>query len=147
MPEIRTILCAVDFSEISEQALEYAFGLAAKLGAKVEVVHVCQLPAYLFSDGAVVPPADFEKNYLAGLQKKLDDLVTRYSDRGVEVAGDLLEGIPYEMITRCAQKRSADLIVMGTHGRTGLAHMLLGSVAERVVRSSTVPVLTYRTPH
>lgn len=147
MPEIRTILCAVDFSDISEQALDFALGIATKLGAKLEVVHVCQLPAYLFSDGAVVPPADFEKNYMTGLQKKLDDLVTRYSDRGVEISGDLLEGVPYEMITRCAVKHKADLIVLGTHGRTGLAHMLLGSVAERVLRSSSVPVLTYRAPH
>ena len=79
------------------------------------------------------------------LQEKLDSLVKGIAKPGVEISAGIAEGVPYIEIVRGAKALHADLLVIGTHGRTGLAHMMLGSVAERVVRTSDVPVLTVRT--
>lgn len=146
MNEIRQILCPVDFSETSEHALEYAVELARRFEAQLTLLHVCQLPSYALSDG-YAPPEEFQEDYRNRLQERVDEVVARYSDRGVTIAGGLSEGVPHEAIIDAAGRLQADLIVIGTHGRTGLSHALLGSVAERVVRTSKVPVLTVRRPH
>lgn len=146
MPEINTILSPVDFSGTSEYALQYAVDLASQLNAEVKVIHVYQFPAFTVPESEFVAPldSDFEADYPARLQEQVDNLVERYVSSGVKVTGGLAEGVPYSEIVRAAKELSADLIVLGTHGRTGLAHLLLGSVAERVVRLSPIPVLTVR---
>jgi len=146
MPEIKRILCPVDFSETSDYALEYALDLARRLGASLSLLHVCQLPAHPLDAGDMFPLEEFESEYVTRFGKQLDELVEKYSGQGVELSGNIATGIPYDEIDQCANDLQADLIVMGTHGRTGLAHMLVGSVAERVVRTSRVPVLTLRKP-
>jgi nucleotide-binding universal stress UspA family protein len=140
MPDIRLILCPVDFSPSSDKALDFALDLARPLGARVELVHVYQLPVYALPDGAVLAGPELVIRLSTELQKSLDALAARRED--TKLGTHLVEGVPFREVTRLAEKLGADLIVMGTHGRTGLKHMLLGSVAERVVRASNVPVIT-----
>jgi nucleotide-binding universal stress UspA family protein len=144
MREIHTILCPVDFSDASEHALEYAIDLARKLNANIHIMHAWQPVLYAMGDGVIIPTSEFISALMTDLKDKTNALVEQYQGRGVSVSGELLEGIPYEEIVRAAQKLPAELIVMGTHGRSGLVHFMLGSIAERVVRTSPVPVLTVR---
>jgi nucleotide-binding universal stress UspA family protein len=143
MPEIRRILCPVDFSEPSETALDYAIDLAKKFGADVQLVHVYQLPVYALPDGAMMAGPEFTTKVTTELSRALAELAK--GKTGVTLETHLVEGIPYKEVVRLSEELKADLVVMGTHGRTGLKHLLLGSVAERVVRSSKVPVITVPT--
>ena len=144
MPEIKRILCPVDFSETSEHALRYAIDLASRLGSDIRIVHAYQLPTYALPDGALLARPDFVAGLTTELQKLLDELTHRYAGHGVALEASLTEGLAFQEIDRIAEEEGVDLIVMGTHGRTGMKHLLLGSVAERVVRTSKVPVLTVR---
>ncbi len=144
MPNIERILCPVDFSDTSEHALRYAIDLASRLGAGVRLVHAYQLPTYALPDGALLARPDFVAELTTELQKQLDELIRRYSGHGVELGGKIVEGLAFQEINRVAEEEKADMVVMGTHGRTGMKHLLLGSVAERVVRTSKLPVLTVR---
>jgi nucleotide-binding universal stress UspA family protein len=141
MPTIRRILGPVDFSETSEHAADYATALARQLGASLHFVHAWQMPIYAFPDGAVILGPDVVAKITTDLQRSLDAVVERHRDRELDVKAHLVEGIADREISRLAHELGADLVVMGTHGRTGLPHLLLGSVAERVVRTSHVPVL------
>lgn len=145
MPEIRRILCPVDFSEPSEVAFDYAVELAGKFGADVQLVHVYQLPVYALPDGAMMAGPEFTTKVTTELTKAIEALAAKKAESGVKVETHLIEGIPYREVTRLSEELEADLVVMGTHGRTGIRHLLLGSVAERVVRSSKVPVITIPT--
>ena len=144
MPEISKILCPVDFSETSRRALETAVDLAARLDAKVRVIHVYQWPASALPNGVLETPDDFEAVLEERLGKQLDAFVGESAVEGADLTTNICEGVPYAEITAVAEEMGADLIVIGTHGRTGLAHFLLGSVAERVLRTSEIPVLTVR---
>jgi nucleotide-binding universal stress UspA family protein len=142
MPEIKKILSPVDFSETSQAALRYAIDMASRVGASIEIIHAFTPPSFALPDGAIMAQPGYLAEVSNELQKSLDELVRRYSGRGVPIEARLLEGFAAAEVTRVAEEDGIDLIVMGTHGRTGLKHFLLGSVAERVVRTSTVPVLT-----
>lgn len=146
MVRIRRILCPVDFSATSRHALDAAIDLAKQLDAQLELAHVYQVPAYLLPEGAIPPSADFSERVTEELRKQLDELAERVRVEGVSVDAELLQGIPHRAIVERAAQLPADLVVMGTHGRTGLEHLLLGSVAERVVRTCDTPVLTVRAP-
>ena len=137
---IHRILCPVDFSEPSARALEYALGLAERLGAEVDVVHVFQFPTFAVEDLAL--PLYLQENLSQRLRERLEQLLIEKAGEGPKATARVLEGVPHVEIMEAAKGR--DLIVMGTHGRTGLSHLLLGSVAERVVRGSEIPVLTIR---
>lgn len=143
MPEIRRILCPVDFSTPSERALDFALDLAESLGAEVELAHIYQLPVYALPDGAMMAGPEFTVRVTNELQKSLNELAARRP--GKKLRTHLVEGVPYREVVRLAEELEADVIVMGTHGRTGIRHLLLGSVAERVVRSAKVPVITVPT--
>lgn len=146
MPDIRRIVCATDFSEASKRAYEYAVDLAAKLGAAVSVIHAYQIPAYTLPDGMVEVPVEVESSVRERLNEQLQEFTRGIDTKGVSIDAHLLDGVPYVEITHAARELKADLVVIGTHGRTGLAHLLLGSVAERVVRTCEAPVLTIRGP-
>lgn len=146
MTSIERILCPVDFSETSEHALAYALELARGLGAEVDLAHIYQLPMYALPDGALLAGPDMASRILDTCQDSLDELASRHAGHEVALEKHLTEGVPHTEICRLAQKLGADMIVMGTHGRTGFGHLLLGSVAERVVRMSKIPVLTVRHP-
>ncbi|MGB0678487.1 MAG: universal stress protein [Polyangiales bacterium] len=144
--DIRHIVCPVDFSAVSDESVEYALTLATRLGARVDIIHVYQLPMYALPDGALLSGPDVALRLSDELQKQLDARVERWQEHGVPLTAHLIEGLPFSEICKFAEENQADLIVMGSHGRTGLQHLLLGSVAERVVRTATVPVLTVRRP-
>lgn len=142
--EIHRILCAVDFSETSNDAVEHALALAEKHGASLVLMHAWQLPAYALPEGAIVVNPEYVARVQKELQKSLDDAVAKFAGGKVRVSGRLGEGPAHLEVNRLAEELKVDLVVIGTHGRTGLSHVLLGSVAERVVRTCKVPVLTVR---
>jgi nucleotide-binding universal stress UspA family protein len=138
---IKRIVVATDFSPGSDAAMAHAFALAATLGAAVDLVHVLD-PALLTAPAALGAMPLFDAQ---GLMDEIDEaLATRSrqaTDAGLVCSSDSLEGFPPREIVRHAEKTGADLIVLATHGRTGLAHTIMGSVAERVVQRATCPVL------
>ena len=141
MSNIQHLLVPTDFGEASNAAIELALALASKLDAEVTLLHATWLPPVYYSTyaGGLAWPTD----ELEGEAKKeLDELVAKTRTRYSKVNGTLVAGDPWECILAAATKHGADLIVMGTHGRRGIPRALLGSVAEKVVRSSPIPVLT-----
>jgi len=144
MTEIKRILVPTDFSEPADKALTYALDLAAKLGASVTLIHVFDDPfANGVYTGEYMPiPAHIREEILADLRRKLADAVARRGHSEVNL--EVQFGSTARTIVDGAAERNIDLIVMGTHGRGGMAHLLLGSVAERVVRTASCPVLTVR---
>ena len=130
------ILVPVDFSQDSEEAVRCAIGLAQQFQARLTLLHAIYVP-----EAAEVNLAA----YLDKIQSESDQLMAacrkRVEDAGVTVDSLVVRGVPSHRITETAQEQQADLIVMGTHGRTGLRHMLIGSVAERVVRHASCPVM------
>jgi nucleotide-binding universal stress UspA family protein len=145
MLALQTILHPTDFSEHSEYAFRLACSLARDHGARVLVLHaVTTLGPELVSYGEAVSQLQPE----AYQQKLWDDLRrVRSPDPAVPVDYRLAEGDPATEIVRAATDTRCDLIVLGTHGRTGLARLLMGSVAEQVVRKAPCPVLTVKAPH
>lgn len=143
--EIHKILCPLDFSENSEHALLYARAFAQAHGAELLLLHVVELPvSYLAPD--VVLPADAVDRLKESCVQNLT-AITEAVRRDLPRTDWLVaEGNPFPRIIEMARKHEVDLIVMGTHGRTGLAHALLGSVAEKVVRKAPCPVLTVKHP-
>ena len=144
MIEYQCLLCPVDFSEISGRALKVASDLAEKFAASLHVLHVFQYPASSFPEGIYTVSEDEGREIRSRLSRKLDKFVSDNTASEIEITTGLSEGIPHIEIVRSAEKNNADMIVMGTHGRTGLSHVLLGSVAERVIHTSTIPVLSVR---
>jgi nucleotide-binding universal stress UspA family protein len=139
---IRTILVPTDYSPTSETALVYALDLATAVGASVHLLHAYEIPVYGAPDTAFVATPDTMAAIKGAGEKGLDAAIARHKSRGVPLDGHLVEGRPWEVILDTAASVRADLIVIGTHGRRGIARALLGSVAEKVVRSSRIPVLT-----
>lgn len=147
MKQFNTILFASDFSESSEYAFDYAFSLAQKYAAKLVIIHVINEPVDL--RGFYVPHISFEnleKEIADGAAKMMDSFCTEKLSGNSDYEKFVLTGIPFEEIVKKAGEIDADLIVMGTHGRKGLDHMLFGSTAERVVRVASCPVMTVRLP-
>ena len=137
-----------DFSACARQALDYAIGFAEQVGATVTLLHIYQVPSLMLPDGStfVAPPQEMTKLGDA-VDRHLAELSDEVADRGVQIKTASVLGAPAHEIVHYASERGFDLVVMGTHGRTGLGHLILGSVAEHVVRASTVPVLTVRATH
>jgi nucleotide-binding universal stress UspA family protein len=137
-----TLLCAVDFEPASRRAIDLAREIATPLGAEVCLLHVYQLPVYTYPglEPQILP--ELLRDIIAAAGKALAEFA---ADVGVPRTL-LLEGDPARGILEGARQVGAAMIVMGTHGRRGLSHALLGSVAEKVVRESAIPVLTVRTP-
>jgi nucleotide-binding universal stress UspA family protein len=142
----RRILHPSDFSPASRPAFAKALALAKASRAQLLVVHV--LPVLPMIPDAYITATmwdELQRGQRANGLKQLDRLVSKAKAAGVRASGFLLDfGVPAERITRLARSRRADVIVMGTHGRTGLTRALLGSVAARVVATATCPVLTVR---
>lgn len=140
LPKI--ILVATDFSVAAEAALDRAIELAAELKAKVYVLHAYQLPVVGYPDGALVASAEITERIVTLAEKELAACVAKRRSSGVELVPILKQADPRAAVLAVAEEVFADLVVMGTHGRHGIARALIGSVAEAVVRTSTVPVLT-----
>jgi len=143
---IQHILVPHDFSDTAQCALDYALALAEKFAARVTIVHTYEVPLLSYPEGPAIT-AELVGQVQAAAKAALDGVVARSKGRpGVAVDGDLREGPPWAEIIAAATEGGADLIVIGTHGRRGLSRALLGSVAEKVVRSATCPVLTVHGP-
>ena len=139
---IRGILVPVDFSECSEKAFSWALEMAEKWKATVTVLHVVPTPPYSpVVMGSYFDPSAFESNLLAEAEDNAHALIDRHAKRSVPTGIKVCVGEPFHDICRIAEEDQFDLIVMGSHGRTGLPHIVLGSVAERVVRHAPCPVL------
>lgn len=141
---LKHLLVAVDFGEPSKAALEYAIDFAKALGAKITVVHVYEVPSFGYEGGLVSMPIEMATSIRDGAITATKQLCDSYASRGVTLASVVREGVPWHVIESVAAEVSADLIVVGTHGRRGLSHALLGSIAEKVIRTATRPVLTFR---
>jgi len=143
----RHILVPVDYSENSRASVRFAATLAASLGASLDIVHVWDRPSYV-SDAVMVKRPGQEHCSLADLIREnaehdmTEFLKTVDLPAGVKVGHRLCSGDTVSTLIAEVKKGEHDLLVVGTHGRTGLAHMLLGSVTEKLIRMSPVPVLT-----
>jgi nucleotide-binding universal stress UspA family protein len=149
MTPFTRILVPTDFSPAADQALARARGLAEAFGASLHLIHVFEDPftaaAYAPEVFAALPP-DYREAALADATRQLDERLGAEERRTFGSTTDVIVGLPAREIVRFAAAHDIDLIVMGTHGRGGLAHLLLGSVAERVVRTAPCAVLTVREP-
>jgi len=140
MKMIKRIVVPVDFTDFSRRAADYAVMLARRFRAKIVLVHVIEPFTYDINESMWVVDHYTALNAIA--KRLLAQQHKALSRKGVTAQTVLLQGRPSYEIVEVARKRRADLIVMGTHGRTGLEHVVLGSVAERVVRLAPCPVLT-----
>ncbi len=141
----KTILFATDFSPSSEHAFKYALSLARKFEGRLGIIHVISEPVDL--RGFYVPHISFdqlEAEIEQGAIKLMEEFCIRHAEEYPRVETFVVPGIPYDEIIKKAGELAADLIIVGTHGRTGLDHVLFGSTAEKVVRKSTVPVMSIR---
>lgn len=141
-PPIRRILVATDFSECAGRALEYAAILAGAYSAPVELLHVVEALSDMDHDS--VASSHYFELCRKQAERPLDELATHLAEGGLAAKWRLHLGIPSQQINAVATDCGADLVVLGTHGRTGLADVALGSTAERVVRGAPCPVLTVR---
>jgi nucleotide-binding universal stress UspA family protein len=146
MSRIRRILHPTDFSRASGAAFRKALDLAKTSKTELLVVHVLAPTVPMVGDAYVSPEVyeDLAASARAYGKKNLDALVAKAKKAGVRAKSVLLEGVPHEQIARTARRQRADLVVMGTHGRTGLAKLFLGSVAGRVIAIAPCPVMTVR---
>lgn len=144
MLPLRSIVVAVDFEEPSRAALRTATGLARELGASVTILHTVVDPNAFLRPGSVYP-AEVLATMRRDAELRLEQLRAESAVPGVEVSTHILAGgAPAQEIVDWARAISADLVVVGTHGRSGLGRIFLGSVAERVLRTSPCPVLVAR---
>jgi nucleotide-binding universal stress UspA family protein len=146
MLQVQRILVPVDFTDTTEVVIEYAVGLAQRMGSSITILHAYQIPVYGFPDGAFITAAEVAAQLSTAAQAHLDALQERYNDRGPPVTTVLRDGVAWEEINAVAADLSADLIIIGTHGRRGLARALLGSVAENIIRTANIPVLVIHGP-
>jgi nucleotide-binding universal stress UspA family protein len=146
MSRIRRILHPTDFSKASSPAYKRAVEMAKGNRAELLLVHVLAPAVPIMADGYISPQVyeDLVNATRADGQKRLAGLVRKAKQAGSRAKGLLLDGVPHERITQAARSKKADLVVIGTHGRTGFAKLFLGSVAARVLTVAPCPVLTVR---
>ena len=146
MIKLKTVLVATDFSNTSDAALEYGRELARTFGAKLQLLHVTDniITRYAF-EGAMALPVDVQIEYEKSSQDRVDAMLRDDDRRELgAIAVTRVSNAAADAIVEYAKEAGADVIVVGTHGRKALAHLVLGSVAERVVRLAPCPVLTVR---
>ena len=142
--DVRLILVPIDFSPHADAVLAWAAHLAEEHGSRVVLLHVYHLPVeFQQLEGAYLPP-----DFWTTVKSEAQQTLTRYAEglraQQVEVEAVVREGYPASVIVEEAEERGADLIVIGTRGHTGLKHLLLGSIAERVVQKAPCAVLTVK---
>ncbi len=145
---IKSIMCPVDFSDSSDHALQYAIAFAQSYGATLRLLHVVQPPLMSVPGDPMVPEFSSEvmEDIAAASRHRLDEIAETTRNAVTDVETQIATGSPFVEIISVARDQNVDLIVIGTHGRTGLAHVMIGSVAEKVVRKAPCPVLTVKHP-
>jgi nucleotide-binding universal stress UspA family protein len=148
MIDLKRILVPTDFSKFSQNALSYAIALADKFGAELYLLHVVQNLGVMIPDMVnVVPPImPSNEQMTSAVREALGKVIKENKLERFKTKPEVRLGTPFYEIIQFAKEADADLIVMGTHGHSGLAHVLLGSVTEKVVRKAPCPVLTVRHP-
>ncbi len=145
MKSLDRILVAIDFSDSSDKAFNTAFFMAQKFSAHMILVHVINEPVDL--RGFYVPHISFDKleeEIKAGAEKMMEHFCRTHLKDYHDYESLIVPGIPYQEILATANDKQVDMVVLGTHGRAGLDHVLFGSTAEKVVRKASLPVLTVR---
>jgi nucleotide-binding universal stress UspA family protein len=139
----KSICCPIDFSDASRAAMEVAADLAQRFGATLTLLHAYPVPGYTFPDGSVVASPRMLQELADQAARHVGQWKAEAEQMGApKVSAETLVGEPASEIVSYARERGVDLLVLGTHGRTGIEHALMGSVAERVVRRARCPVLT-----
>jgi nucleotide-binding universal stress UspA family protein len=149
MEEIRKILFATDFSDNSRYALAYALSFAKKYDAQLYILHVIQQPSYplgMYAEISFDAMDKFNRNISQAVEKEMETLREKDLQGFTKYECLIVHGAPFLEILRTAREKEAGLIIVGTHGRTGLDHVLFGSTAEKVVRRAPCPVLSVRLP-
>lgn len=143
-PDIKRILVPLDFSTSSRRALDYAVGVAQKFDASLHLVHVCEVPSMMTAsmDAYAIAYTDWNQRLGEEAERELAKIAALR--QGLRVTTEVLFGSPAPAIVEAADTNDADLIVMGTHGHGAVMHLMMGNVAERVVRTASCPVLTVR---
>lgn len=146
MKDFKRILHATDFSPASRRAFSEALALAKENEAELVIVHVLNPASPMGPEGFVTPKMydDMETVIRRSAGKRLDALLAKATKAGARARGLLLNGLPDAAVVQAAKSERSDLVLLGTHGRTGWKRLLMGSVASRVIASSPCPVLTVR---
>ena len=139
---IQRIFIPVDFSDTSAAAAQYGCALAARLGAEVTLFHVYSAGIVATPDALFAPTPEEQRATARAAEAHLDSIAAKLERDGLTIHCETAEGTPADSILLRAERQRPDLIVMGTHGRRGLSHLVLGSVAEHMVRFAPCPVLT-----
>jgi nucleotide-binding universal stress UspA family protein len=139
MITIKSILCPLDFSDASRNALRYASEFAKSMGSKILLLNIVE-PRPMAADMTLnyIP---LEEDLEKAAREDLEPIVEELKGKGIEVQADVMIGTPAEVILQQAADFDASLLIMGSHGKTGLSRLLMGSVAEAVVRKAGIPVL------
>lgn len=143
MVAFKHILVAVDFAESSKEALALAIDLSKQYGAALTLIHTWEIPMYGYGP-MDLPASDMLTPIHGAARKEIDALLAAVHKERPDAQAILARGIPWREIIDAIEQKKPDLVVMGTHGRRGLVRAVLGSVAEKIVRMSPVPVLTVR---
>ena len=143
MITLNKILCPIDHSDCSKEALKYAVTFAMKDEAKLLLLHVIDIRSFNEGLDAMSTQIPNEET-IEQLRVKLLDCIPEEIRDDMDVEAIVTQGIPFAEIISTAKEKEIDMIVIGSHGRTGISHMMLGSVSEKVVRKAPCPVLTVR---
>lgn len=139
--KIEQILVPTDFSENAQHAVDYAIELGKRCSAKLHLLHTPVIPTYLLMDLSYSPGPEAVTRILNDSQETLDKQAQRIADAGVEHFTAIREGTVHEVIRDYAKEHGVDLVVVGTHGRTGVSKLMYGSVTERVIKTVHTPIL------
>jgi universal stress protein A len=145
MISLKKILCPIDHSDCSKEALKYAVSFAMKDEAKLLLLHIIDIRSFNEGLDAMSTQIPNEET-LEQLRVKLLDCIPEEIRDDLDVEAIVIQGVPFAEIISTAKEKEIDMIVIGSHGRTGISHMMLGSVSEKVVRKAPCPVLTIRQP-
>ena len=145
--EVRRILVPIDFSPHADAVVEWAAHLAEEHGSRLILLHAYHLPVEFQQLEGAYLPAEFWTNVKLDAERSVERYAEPLRERGLEVDQCVREGYPATVIEEEAQRLEADLIVIGSRGLSGLKHLLLGSIAERVVQKAHCPVLTVKSEH
>ncbi|MDR4499428.1 MAG: universal stress protein [Candidatus Scalindua sp.] len=143
MISLKKILCPIDHSDCSKEALKYAVSFALRNEAVLYLLHVIDIRTFDENLDTITKQIADESS-INNLKKKLLECVPEEIRSDMKIEAIVVQGIPFVEIIKTAKDNEVDMLVLGTHGRTGLAHMMLGSVSEKVVRKAPCPVLTVR---